>query len=113
MVNPYPNVLAEVRRLFPVTKRFAYLSGAAVAPLPAPARDAMRDLVDDRCARGLRLEVGNTALRLVLGLDDAGGIAEILHGRDAIAAAGRGRSRGATHHVNNGEDVERLLEVLP
>ena len=46
-------------------------------------------------------------------LDDAAGIAEILEGRDVIAAAREDRLRVAVHHFNNEEDVERLLELLP
>ena len=42
----------NVRALFPVTKRFAYLNTAAVAPLSTRARNAMRRLVQDQCERG-------------------------------------------------------------
>jgi len=42
----------EAGRLFPVTRRWAYLNSAAVAPLSVPARNAMRRLADDQCERG-------------------------------------------------------------
>src|SRR5262245_19409520 len=38
------------RELFPVTGRWAFLDHAAVAPLSAPARDALRDWADDVAA---------------------------------------------------------------
>jgi selenocysteine lyase/cysteine desulfurase len=42
----------DVRGLFPVTDRFAYLNTAAVAPLSTRARDAMGELIGDQCAKG-------------------------------------------------------------
>jgi selenocysteine lyase/cysteine desulfurase len=36
----------------PVTEQWAYMDHAAVAPLPAPARDAVRDWLDDAAAHG-------------------------------------------------------------
>jgi len=44
----------DVRGLFPVTDRCAYLNCAAVGPLSTPARDAMRRLVDDQWRDGAR-----------------------------------------------------------
>ena len=38
---PSSDVWAEFRRQMPVTRRWAYFDHAAVAPLPAPARDAL------------------------------------------------------------------------
>jgi len=47
----------DLRALFPVTKGYSYLNSAAVGPLSAPARNAMRRLIRDQCDRGgARLE---------------------------------------------------------
>jgi selenocysteine lyase/cysteine desulfurase len=45
-------VSTDVRARFPVTKRFAYLSSAAVGPLSTNARNAMRRLIRNQCDRG-------------------------------------------------------------
>ncbi|MFN4258811.1 MAG: aminotransferase class V-fold PLP-dependent enzyme [Gemmataceae bacterium] len=42
-----------VRAAFPVTRRWAYLDHAAVAPISGPARQAMRDWADDLAENGL------------------------------------------------------------
>ena len=44
--------MSGVRGLFPVTKRYAYLNTAAVAPLSTRARAAMRRLTNDQCEHG-------------------------------------------------------------
>lgn len=43
---------AELRRLMPVTAKWAYFDHAAVAPLPEPSRRAMADLVADQASNG-------------------------------------------------------------
>ena len=45
-------VEAAVRGQFPVTRNYAYLNSAAVAPLSARARNAMRRLANDQCEHG-------------------------------------------------------------
>ncbi|MBI2321564.1 MAG: aminotransferase class V-fold PLP-dependent enzyme [Chloroflexi bacterium] len=43
----------EVRRLFPVTREWAYFGHCAVSPLSLPAAEAMRVFIDDRLHRGI------------------------------------------------------------
>lgn len=42
----------ELRRLMPVTAKWAYFDHAAVAPLPEPSRKAMADLIADQAENG-------------------------------------------------------------
>ena len=44
--------MADLRALFPVTGKYAYLNTAAVGPLSTCARNAMRRLASDQCAHG-------------------------------------------------------------
>jgi selenocysteine lyase/cysteine desulfurase len=44
------------RSLFPVTRSWAFLGHAAVAPLPRPAADAIREWADDAAANGVATE---------------------------------------------------------
>lgn len=43
----------EFRSLFPVTRQWAFLDHAAVAPLPAPAVEALHEYADDLAANGI------------------------------------------------------------
>lgn len=93
-------VSLETRSLFPVTRRFAYLNSAAVAPLSTRARNAMRRLIQDQCERGAvnyadwfavydrcreaaaRL-VGATAAEIALMPNTSAGIATVAQGLHA------------------------------
>jgi len=53
----YDCAALEIRALFPVAKKYAYLNSAAVAPLSTRARDAMRRVITDQSNSGaLRYE---------------------------------------------------------
>lgn len=42
-----------VRHLFPVTREWAYFGHCAIAPLPLPTAEALRDFIDDRLRHGI------------------------------------------------------------
>ena len=44
--------MQDVGVLFPVTKRYAYLNSAAVAPVATPVRNAIRRTANDQCEHG-------------------------------------------------------------
>ena len=44
--------MQDARALFPVTRRYAYLNSAAVAPVATPVRNAIRRMANDQCEHG-------------------------------------------------------------
>ncbi len=51
-MSAQPPPLARFREEMPVTKKWAYLDHAAVAPMPKPTREAIRQLIDEVAAEG-------------------------------------------------------------